>query len=71
MSSAPDFRFKEGDNQGVVSVFIYVSHVGPKADHSITYSEKPSKAIRFISLEIIMLKLRGNLTSSWQIIQKI
>ena len=41
-----------------------MSYVGPKADHSIAYSEKPSKAIRFISLEIIMQKLRGNLTSS-------
>ena len=81
ISSASGLRFK-GDNQGVVPVFIYVSYVGPEADHSITYSgrkklssvmraEKPSRATRFISQEMIIRKLRGNLTSSWETIQKI
>ena len=32
-----DFRFKEGDNHDLGSVFIYVTNVGPEADHPITY----------------------------------
>ena len=38
ISSGTGFRFEEGDNHGLGSVFIYVSYVGPKADHSITLS---------------------------------
>ena len=37
-STSANFRFKESDNHGLGSVFIYVSYVGPEADHSITES---------------------------------
>ena len=32
-----DFRFIGGDNDGLVSVFIYASCVGPEADQSLSY----------------------------------
>ena len=37
ISPSADFRFKEGDNHSLGSVFVYVSYVGPEADHSAAY----------------------------------
>ena len=51
ISPSADFRFKEGDNHGLGSVSVYVSYVGPEADHSTAYlgrkkfSDEGGKAI--------------------------
>ena len=53
ISPSADFRFKEGDNH---SVFVYVSYVGPEADHSAAYpgrkkfSDEGGKAIKGVLL---------------------
>ena len=41
ISPSADFRFK-GENHGLGSVSVYVSYVGPEADHSTAYPEKNS-----------------------------
>ena len=68
MSSASDFHFKEGENQGVGSPFIYVSYIGPQANYSITYPEgrkfsdeggKAIKGIKFIFIRNDNVKVEG------------
>ena len=56
ISPSADFRFKEGDNHSLGSVFVYVSYVGPEADHSAAYpgrkkfSDEGGKAIKGVLL---------------------
>ena len=66
ISSGTDFRFKEGDNHGLRSVFIYVLITS-----SEIRVEKPSKAIWLISFGMTTKMLKIILTFSWQISQKV
>ena len=56
ISPSADFRFKEGDNHRLESVSVYVSYVGPEADHSTAYpgrkksSDEGGKAIKRVLL---------------------
>ena len=56
ISPSANFRFKEGDNHGLGSVSVYVSYVGPEADHSTAYpgrkkfSDESGKAIKGVLL---------------------
>ena len=55
ISPSADFRFK-GENHGLGSVSVYVSYVGPEADHSTAYpgrkkfSDEGGKAIKGVLL---------------------
>ena len=56
ISPSANFHFKEGDNHGLGSVSVYVSYVGPEADHSTAYpgrkkiSDEGGKAIKGVLL---------------------
>ena len=56
ISPSADFLFKEGDGHGLASVSVYVSYVGPEADHSTAYpgrkkfSDESGKAIKGVLL---------------------
>ena len=56
ISPSANFRFKEGDNHGLGSVSVYVSYLGPEADHSTAYpgrkkfSDESGKAIKGVLL---------------------
>ena len=46
ISPSADFLFKEGDGHGLASVSVYVSYVGPEADHSTAYLGRKNSAMR-------------------------
>ena len=66
ISSGTGFRFEEGDNHGLGSVFIYVL-----ITNSEIRVEKPSKAIWLISFGMTTKMLKISWTFSWQISQKV